>query len=65
MKKVHELDLANRIRNALIRSLRGLGERGFALLTQRWTTLQDIAGSLSRIGNIAKAALVLVHSSTR
>jgi len=29
-----ELDLANRTRNALIRSLRGLGERGFALLTQ-------------------------------
>jgi hypothetical protein len=32
---VKELDLANRTRNALIRSLRGLGERGFALLTQR------------------------------
>ncbi len=29
----------NRTYNALPRSLRGLGERGFALLTQRWRTL--------------------------
>jgi|GEM_PF-2111621 len=48
-------------RNALIRSLRGLGERGFALLTQRWTTLQNVTTSPSRIGDIAKAALVLVQ----
>jgi DDE superfamily endonuclease len=58
---VKELDLANRTRNALIRSLRGLGERGFALLTQRWTTLQNVTASPSRIGGIAKAALVLVQ----
>ncbi len=48
-------------RNALIRSLRDLGERGFALLTQRWTTLQNVTASPSRIGDIAKAALVLVQ----
>ena len=51
----------SRTRNALIRSLRGLGERGFALLTQRWTTLQNVTASPSRIGDIAKAALVLVQ----
>jgi hypothetical protein len=30
----------NRTYNALLRALRCLGERGFALLTQRWKTLQ-------------------------
>jgi hypothetical protein len=43
----------------LVRSLRGHGERGFALLTQRWTTLQNVTARLSRVGDIAKAALVL------
>ena len=33
---VRELDIDTRARNALIRSVRCLGERGFALLTQRW-----------------------------
>ena len=51
----------SRTRNALIRSLRGLGERGFALLTQRWTTLRNVTASPSRIAGIAKAALVLVQ----
>jgi hypothetical protein len=51
----------SRTRNALIRSLRGLGERGFALLTQRRTTLQNVTTSPSRIADIAKAALVLVQ----
>ncbi len=45
----------------LLRSLRCLGERGFALLTGRWRTLQQITVSPSRIGKIAKAALVLTH----
>ena len=40
---------------------RGLGERGFALLTQRWTTRQNVTASPSRIADIAKAALVLVQ----
>ena len=43
----------------MIRSLRGLGERGFALLTQRRTTLQNATASPSRIDDIAKAALVV------
>jgi DDE superfamily endonuclease len=56
-----ELDIDTRTRNALIRSLRCLGERGFALLTGRWRTLQHITASPSRIGDIARAALVLTH----
>jgi len=46
---------------ALQRSLRCLGERGFALLNQRWRTLQHISASPSKIGAIARAALVLTH----
>jgi hypothetical protein len=55
------LDINARTRNALQRSLRCLGERGFALLTQRWRTLQHITASPSKIGDIARAALVLTH----
>jgi hypothetical protein len=54
-----ELDINARTRNALIRSVRCLGERGFALLTQRWQTLQHVTMSPGRIGQIARAALVL------
>jgi hypothetical protein len=56
-----EPDLDTRTANALLRSLRSLGERAFALLTQRWRTLQHITASPSKITGIAKAALVLVH----
>lgn len=56
-----ELDVDTRTRNTLLRSLRCLGERGFALLEQRWRTLQHITLSPSRVGDIAKAALVLTH----
>jgi len=56
-----ELDLGNRTRNALQRSLRCLGERGFALLSQRWRALQHITASPSKITEIARAALVLTH----
>lgn len=54
-------DIDTRTYNTLLRALRCLGERGFALLTQRWRTLQHITASPSKIGNITKAALVLVH----
>jgi len=37
-----ELDISTRTRNALLRSLRCLGERGFALLTGRLRTLQHV-----------------------
>jgi DDE superfamily endonuclease len=56
-----DLDLNTRTRNALQRSLRCLGERGFALLTGRWRTLQHITASPGKIGDIARAALVLTH----
>jgi hypothetical protein len=56
-----EPDIYTRTRNALLRSLRCLGERGFALLTGRWRTLQQITTSPGRIGDIARAALVLTH----
>jgi hypothetical protein len=42
---VKKLDIDTRARNALIRSVRCLGERGFALLTQRWKTLQHATAS--------------------
>jgi DDE superfamily endonuclease len=56
-----ELDINSRTRNAIQRSLRRLGERGFALLTGRWRSLQHITASPSKIGAIARAALVLTH----
>jgi len=56
-----DLDINTRTRNAIQRSLRCLGERGFALLNQRWRTLQHITASPSKIGDIARAALVLTH----
>jgi hypothetical protein len=54
------LDIYTRTRNALLRSARCLGERGFAFLTQRWRTLQHVTASPGKIGQIARAALVLV-----
>ena len=56
-----KLDINTRTRSAIQRSLRCLGERGFALLNQRWRTLQHITASPSKIGDIARAALVLTH----
>ena len=56
-----ELDIGTRTRNAIQRSLRCLGERGFALLTCRWRSLQHITASPGKIGGIARAALVLTH----
>jgi len=56
-----DLDINTRTRNAIQRSLRCLGERGFALLAQRWRTLQHITASPGKIGDIARAALVLTH----
>jgi DDE superfamily endonuclease len=55
------LDINTRTRNAIQRSLRCQGERGFALLSQRWRTLQHITASPGKISDIARAALVLTH----
>jgi hypothetical protein len=51
----------NQTFNMLLRALRCLGERWFARLTGRWRTLQHVTASLGRIGDIAKAALTLIH----
>jgi DDE superfamily endonuclease len=59
-KGVKELDINARTRNMLLSSARCLGERGFALLSQRWKTLQNVTASPGQIGPIARAALVLV-----
>jgi len=57
-----DLDINTRTRNALLRSVRCLGECGFALLTTgRWRTLQHTTASSSKISDIARAALVLTH----
>jgi hypothetical protein len=60
---VEELDSDTWARNVLPRSVRCLGERGFALLAQRWRTLQHVTASPGRIGLIARAAVVLVACS--
>ncbi|MET9386333.1 transposase family protein [Streptomyces sp. NPDC002928] len=48
-----------RTTNVLIRDLRALGERTAAELKERWRALQRVTLSPSRIGDIARAALVL------
>lgn len=58
-KKTPELDISARTRNELVRSLRCMGERGFALLTQRWRTLRLVTMSPGKTGETARAALVL------
>lgn len=55
----HALHADTRARNSLIRGIRALGERAAAELKQRWRTLQRITLSPGRIGDIARAALVL------
>ena len=56
-----ELDTDTKTRNALLRSLRCQGERGFALMKQRWRAMQYVSVSPTTIGDIAKAILVLVQ----
>lgn len=55
------LAINNRAYNTLLRSLRCRGERGFALLTQRWRVLQHVTACPHKIGDIAQAVLVLTH----
>lgn len=54
-------DIDTRTYNALLRGLRCLGERGFAMLTGRWRALRHFTTSPRKIGCIVKAALVLTH----
>jgi len=53
------LDPDTRTRNALLTGLRALGERANALLKTRWKALRHITLDPNRIGDIARAALVL------
>jgi hypothetical protein len=55
-----ELDIDAKTRNALLRSLRYQGERGFALMKQRWRALQHVTVSPGTIGDLARSVLVLV-----
>jgi hypothetical protein len=64
-KDGYGLDPDTRTYNRLLRGLRCLGGRGFALLTQYWSTLQHVMLSPRRIGKIARAALVLTHFEHR
>jgi hypothetical protein len=56
-----EPDIDTRTRNALLRDLRCRGERGLALLTQRWAALQHITADPDRTTEIIRAALVLTQ----
>jgi hypothetical protein len=58
-KSEQALHADTRMFNTLLRHVRALGERTAAELKQRWRTLQHVTLSPSRIGDIARAALVL------
>lgn len=53
--------ITSAVANLLLRSLRALGERGFALLVGRWRSLRRFTTSPRKIGRIVQAALVLTH----
>lgn len=55
----------NRAHNAILRSMRCLGERGFAILTGRWRTLRHSTTSPRSLGDIIRAALHLTHFEYR
>jgi hypothetical protein len=55
----------NRTHNLLLRSMRCLGERGFAILTGRWRTLKHTTASPRALGDIVHAALNLTHFEYR
>jgi hypothetical protein len=59
------LAIDNRTYNSLLRSLRCLGERGFALLTGRWYSLRYATASPRSVGDIVRAALVLTQFEYR
>lgn len=59
------LDVDNRTYNSLQRSLRCLGERGFAIRTGRWKVLRHITASPRSVGDIVRAALHLTHFEYR
>ncbi|HET9081887.1 MAG TPA: transposase family protein [Trebonia sp.] len=54
-----DLDVNAKTRNILLRGTRYQGERGFAILRERWAALRDVTVDPGQIGDIVKAALVL------
>ena len=64
-KDGYELDPDTRTYNRLLRGLRCLGERGFALLVGRWKALRHVTMSPRRMIALARAALVLTHLEHR
>lgn len=60
-----QLAIDNRTYNAILRSMRCLGERGFAILTGRWRTLHHTTASPHAVGDIVRAALHLTHFEYR
>jgi hypothetical protein len=61
----HHLAVGNRTHNTILRSMRCLGERGFAILTGRWRTLRHATASPRSLGDIVRAALHLTHFEYR
>lgn len=61
----NQLAVGHRTYNALLRSMRCHGERGFALLTGRWYALRHITASPRSAGDIVRAALMLTHFEYR
>jgi hypothetical protein len=59
------LAVDHRTYNAALRSLRCLGERGFAILVGRWRTLRHTTVSPRQLGDIVRAALHLTHFEYR
>jgi hypothetical protein len=54
-----DLDVNTKTRNILVRGTRYQGERGFALLKERWAALRNVTVDPGQTGDIVKAALVL------
>ncbi|WP_308290997.1 transposase family protein [Micromonospora sp. RL09-050-HVF-A] len=59
------LAVDNRTYNALLRSIRCSGERGFAILTGRWRTPRHNTSSPTQMGATVRAALHLTHFEYR
>jgi hypothetical protein len=60
-----ELGVDTKTRNALLRSLRYQGERGFALMSQRWRALQHVMVSPPRSATSRNQCSSSCNSSTR
>ncbi|MET8088205.1 transposase family protein [Micromonospora sp. NPDC005237] len=59
------LAVDNRTHNAILRSMRCLGERGFAILIGRWRTLRHSTASPRHLGDIVRAGLHPTHYEYR